>query len=143
GSHADKEVLAIARDPRPETPPERRYLGIRFTYDGELVSFSPDGIIWKEYPSNPVWRVPSDIIHVMWDERRRRFVAYYKVWEVTGTEIRADGSEAKLVAHMPSFDQKKLTNGTVELTGPRIVFVTNGSAKVEKGRLLLRADKQG
>jgi hypothetical protein len=142
GSHAEKGVLAIARDPRPETPPERRYLGIRFTYDGELISFSPDGITWKEYPSNPVWWVPSDIIHVMWDERRRHFVAYYKVWEVTGTEIRADGSEAKLVAHMPSFDQKKLTNGMIELTGPRIFFVTNGAAKVEKGRLALRANKQ-
>src|SRR5213078_3003732 len=69
GSHPEKGTLAIARDPRPETPSQRRYLGIRFTYDGEFISFSPDGLTWKEYPDNPVWRVPSDIIHVMWDER--------------------------------------------------------------------------
>jgi hypothetical protein len=143
GSHAEKGALAIARDPRPETPPERRFMGIRFTYDGELVSFSPDGIKWQEYHSNPVWFVPSDIIHVIFDERRSHFVAYYKVWELRGTEIRADGSEAKVLAHLPSFDQKKLTNGAVEITGPRILFTTNGPARVEKCRLVLRANKQG
>jgi hypothetical protein len=142
GSHAAKGCLSIARDPRPETPPDRRYLGIRFTYDGEFISFSPDGIVWKEYLGNPIWSVPSDIIHLMWDERRNRFVAYYKVWEVTGTEIRRDGSEHKVLAYMPSFDQKKLTNGQIEITGPRIFFRTNAAAKVEKCRLVLRANKQ-
>ena len=143
GSHADKGVLSIARDPRPETPPDRRFLGIRFTYDGEFISFSPDGIRWKEYSGNPIWHVPSDIIHVMWDDRRNRFVAYYKVWEVKGIEVRPDGSEQPMVAWMPSFDQKKNSTNTIELSGPRIFFSTNGPAKVERCRLVLRANQQG
>jgi hypothetical protein len=143
GSHADKGVLSIARDPRPNTAAERRFLGIRFTYDGEFISFSSDGLKWTEYSGNPVWHVPSDIIHLMWDERRNRFVAYYKVWEVTGTEIRADGSEQSLVAYMPSFDQKRSSTNTVELSGPRIFFLTNRPARVEKCRLVLRAAHEG
>ena len=94
GPHPEKGTRSIARDPRPETPPERRYLGVRFTYDGELVSFSPDGLKWVEHPKNPVWHVPSDIIHVMWDDRRNAFVAYYKLWELAGTEILPDGQGA-------------------------------------------------
>jgi hypothetical protein len=168
GSHADKGVLSIARDPRSETSADRRFLGIRFTYDGEFISFSPDGIRWKEYSGNPVWHVPSDIIHLMWDERRNHFVAYYKVWEVKGIEIRPDGSEQNVVAFMPSFDQKPYNNlshtlsntlpaapksdeggsqtssrNAVELTGPRIFFLTNGPARVENCRLVLRANQQG
>src|SRR5436190_17245588 len=139
GSHSDKGVLSIARDARPDTPRERRFLGIRFTYDGEFISFSPDGLTWTEYSGNPVWHVPSDIIHLMWDERRNRFVAYYKVWEVRGKEVRDDGSERELVAYMPRFDLKKVSTNTLELTGPRIFFVKNAPAKVEKCQLVLRA----
>jgi hypothetical protein len=142
GSHADKGVLSIARDPRPQTPADRQFLGIRFTYDGELISFSPDGIHWTEYSDNPVWHVPSDIIHLMWDENRSRFTAYYKVWEVRGSEVRPDGSLQPIVAYMPSFDQKQIGSNIIELSGPRISFVTNGPAIVTNSKLQLRATKQ-
>src|SRR5207244_2920146 len=38
GPHPEKGTRSIARDPRPETPSHRRYLGVRFTYQGEFVS---------------------------------------------------------------------------------------------------------
>ena len=88
GPHPEKGTRSIARDPRPETPPERRYLGVRFTYEGEYVSFSPDGVAWQEHPQSPSWHVPSDIIHVMWDERRGGFAAYFKLWELAGRRVR-------------------------------------------------------
>ena len=95
GPHPEKGTRSIVRDPRPETPSHRRYLGMRFTYEGEFASFSPDGVAWLEYPLNPVWRVPSDIIHIMWDERRERFVAFFKVWELAGTELVAEEAGAE------------------------------------------------
>src|SRR5687768_16159323 len=58
GPHPEKATRSIARDPRPETPSHRRYLGVRFTYEGEYVSFSPDGIMWLEHPLIPTWHVP-------------------------------------------------------------------------------------
>jgi hypothetical protein len=144
GPHPEKATRSIARDPRPETPSHRRYLGVRFTYDGEFVSFSPDGIAWLEYPLNPAWKVPSDIIHILWDERRNHFTAYYKIWEVTGSEVSADGAADKpFIAYMPTFMPKKLTNGVEQFEGPRVYFHTNGAAEVKTERFLLRSESQG
>lgn len=145
GPHPEKGTRSIARDPRPETPSHRRYLGVRFTYDGEFVSFSPDGIAWLEYPMNPVWKVPSDIIHVMWDEPRQRFIAFYKVWELVGREIRADGpAEGEpFTTHMPTFTPKDLGNGTTEFTGPAITFRPPAAAQVDERKFVLRSGKQG
>jgi hypothetical protein len=143
GAHPEKGTRSIARDPRPETPPERRYLGVRFTYDGEFVSFSPDGIHWQEHASSPSWFVPSDIIHVMWDERRGRFTAYYKVWELAGTEITAGGTERPFVAHMPTFTDTKLSDDKTAFEGPVIYFKPIGAAEVKKETFVLRAGNQG
>jgi hypothetical protein len=145
GPHPDKGTRSIARDPRPETPAERRYLGVRFTYDGEFVSFSPDGIHWKEHPSNPVWHVPSDIIHVMWDDRRQKFIAFYKVWEVIGREMRPDGPAegTPFTAHMPTFDTKDLKNGTTRFKGPVITFRPPETAGVQESEFVLRSGNQG
>jgi len=145
GPHPEKGTRSIARDPRPETPADRRYLGVRFTYDGQFVSFSPDGIHWGEHPSNPLWFVPSDIIHVMWDEQRHKFIAYYKVWELKGREVTPDGPSegTPFTAHMPTFTPKPLGNGTSEFDGPCITFQAPGAASVQKRRFILRAGKQG
>ena len=145
GPHPEKGTRSIARDPRPETPAARRFLGVRFTYEGEFVSFSPDGIAWQEHPTNPVWQVPSDIIHVMWDERRQKFVAFYKVWELKGREVKSGGPAegAEFVAHMPTFTPKDLGNGTTEFDGPCITFRPPGAAEVVKRKFVLRSGKQG
>jgi hypothetical protein len=145
GPHPEKGTRSIARDPRPETPSHRRYLGVRFTYEGDFVSFSPDGIAWLEYPLNPVWHVPSDIIHIMWDDRRQRFIAFYKVWELVGREIRPDGlaDGSPFTAHMPTFTPKDLGNGTTQFEGPCIVFRPPGTAEVSQRRFVLRSGQQG
>jgi hypothetical protein len=145
GPHPEKGARSIARDPRPETPAERRYLGVRFTYDGEFVSFSPDGIAWTEHPSNPVWHVPSDIIHVMWDDRRDKFIAYYKVWEVNGREPSAEGAvEGKpFRAYMPTFTPTDAGDGTTQFEGPRIAFRPPAAAEVAPARFVLRSGDQG
>ena len=144
GPHPEKGTRSIARDPRPETPPERRYLGVRFTYEGEFVSFSPDGIAWVEHPTNPVWHVPSDMIHIMWDDRRQKFIAFYKVWELSGREIREDAPQGvPFTAHMPTFTPKDRGNGTCEFEGPCIEFRTPGAAEVRKRKFTLRSGRQG
>jgi hypothetical protein len=143
GPHPEKGTRTIARDPRPETPPDRRYLGVRFTYEGEFVSFSPDGIHWVEHPSNPVWFVPSDIIHVMWDDRRQKFIAFYKVWELKGREVLGPKEGTPFVAHLPTFESKDLGNGTTEFQGPCITFRPPGTSEVQKRKFVLRSGKQG
>jgi hypothetical protein len=143
GPHPEKGTRTIAHDPRPETPSHRRYLGVRFTYDGEFVSFSPDGIAWLEYPLNPVWHVPSDMIHVMWDDRRQRYIAFYKVWELSGREIRPEAPQGALfTAHMPTFTPKKQNNGTTEFEGPCITFRPPGAAEVRNRKFVLRSEHQ-
>ena len=143
GPHPEKGTRSIARDPRPETPAERRYLGVRFTYDGEFVSFSPDGIAWKEHPLSPSWHVPSDIIHVMWDEPRNRFIAYYKLWELAGTEVTAAGEEKPFLAYMPTFTPTKLPDNKESFDGPVIHFKPNAAAEVKNEKFVLRAANQG
>ncbi|MFH1568334.1 MAG: hypothetical protein ABIL09_10100 [Gemmatimonadota bacterium] len=145
GPHPDKAVRSVVRDPRPGCPPEERYKAIRFTYTGEFVSTSPDGRAWTEDAANPVWRVPSDIIHAMWDPRRQCFVSYYKVWEVTGEtpDAASPSGFRPVVAHLPSFDHRLRADGLTELRGPLISFHPEEAATVEDGVLLLRAGNQG
>ena len=143
GPHPEKGTRSIARDPRPETPSQRRYLGVRFTYDGEFVSFSPDGIAWLEYPLNPVWHVPSDMIHIMWDDRRQKFIAFFKDWELVGHEIRSDAPQgAPFRAYMPTFTPKDLGNGTTQFEGPCITFHPPGMAEVHNRRFILKSAHQ-
>lgn len=145
GPHPEKAARSVVRDPRPDCPPAQRYKGIRFTYDGEFISYSPDGRRWTEERANPVWRVPSDIIHAMWDPQRHRFVAYFKVWEVTGET--PDPSHPTgfrpVVAHFPSFDHHLHADGLTALRGPRIHFHPEAKAEVEDVVLVLRTGHQG
>ena len=145
GPHAEKGARTLAYDPRPTAPTDRKFVGLRFTYDGVFVSFSPDGISWHEHPANPVWLVPSDIIHLMWDEPRQRFVAYYKIWEVRGSEItRGDATRTKpFTAHMPWFNVKPGSDGSATFDGPRVEFRPNAPAEVARTTFVLRAEKQG
>ncbi|MBA3482023.1 MAG: hypothetical protein H0T51_09430 [Pirellulales bacterium] len=143
GPHPEKGTRSIARDPRPETPDERRYLGVRFTYEGEFISFSPDGIHWKEHPESPSWHVPSDIIHVMWDDRRRQFVAYYKLWELAGTEVTESGEDRPFLAYMSTFTNTKLPDGKESFDAPVIRLKPGAAAEVKAEKFVLRAVNQG
>jgi hypothetical protein len=143
GAHPEKGTRSIARDPRPQTPAERRYLGVRFTYDGEFISFSPDGIAWKEHPLTPSWFVPSDIIHVMWDPNRNCFTAYYKLWELSGTEI-TDAGERPFTALMPTFTPTNAADGkSTAFEAPVVHLKPNAAAEVKKEKFVLRSGNQG
>jgi hypothetical protein len=144
GPHPDKAVRTVVRDPRPGCPPAERYKGLRFTYDGVFASCSPDGRRWTEDPANPVWRVASDAFHAMWDPRRKRFVAYYKIWEVRGEtpDPASDTGFRPVVAYFPSFTPSVRPDGLVELRGPRVHFRPEDRAAVEDTALLLRHGPQ-
>jgi hypothetical protein len=145
GPHPHKAARSLVRDPRPECPPAQLYKGIRFTYDGEFVSYSADGRRWTEDPANPVWHVPSDIIHAMWDSRRQRFVAYFKVWEVIGQTPDSESPTGfrPVKAYFSSFDHHLRADGLTALRGPRIHFHPEAEAQVKKEVLLLRTGDQG
>lgn len=143
GPHPEKGTRSIARDPRPDTPPDRRYLGVRFTYDGQYVSFSPDGIAWREHPQSPSWHVPSDIIHVMWDDRRGCFTAYYKLWELAGTRIDDAGKSTPFRAYMPTFTNTKRPDGAESFVGPVVRFKPGAAADVQQEQFVLRSADQG
>jgi hypothetical protein len=145
GPHPDKAVRSVVRDPRPECPAAERYKAVRFTYEGEFVSTSPDGRRWTEDPENPVWHVPSDVIHAMWDPARRRFVAYYKLWEVTGQtpDPASRYGFRSVLAHMPTFDHAVRGDGLTELRGPEVVFHPEGAAEVRQSVFLLETAGQG
>ncbi|MDD5708814.1 MAG: hypothetical protein PHR35_23105, partial [Kiritimatiellae bacterium] len=145
GPHPDKAVRSVVRDPRPECPPAERFKAIRFTYDGEFMSYSPDGRRWTEDPGNPLWHVPSDIIHAMWDPMRQRFVAYYKIWEVTGEtpDSTQPGGWRPVTLYMPAFGHEPRPDGLTELRGPAVTFHPESQATVEPVRVLLRSGGQG
>jgi hypothetical protein len=141
-----KPNRAIVRDPRPDCPPAERYKGICFTYFGECVSFSPDGRgSWKEDPNNPVWFVPSDVLHPMWDPVRRRFTAYYKVWEVTGEtpDPSSPTGFRPVTIHCPDFAHKRRPDGLTELWARQITFHPESQARVGETTVLLRTENQG
>ena len=131
GPHPHKALRCLERDPRPDCPPDQRYRAIRFTYDGEFASFSPDGLHWTEYPGNPVWRVPSDIIHTMWDPSRMTFVAYFKLWEVVGHRVDGPGGPEPFRAYLP-FYHTDTRDGVTHFRGPRVTFQPGGGATVEE-----------
>ncbi len=145
GPHPDKAVRAVVRDPRPECPASERYKGLRFTYDGAFASYSPDGRRWTEDTGNPVWSVPSDVIHTLWDPHRACFVAYYKVWEVTGEtpDAASPTGYRPITIHLPSFEHHVRPDGLTELRGPMIAWDPTGSAAVRPGLVLLRTGQQG
>lgn len=130
GPHPDKALRCLERDPRPDCPPEQRYRAIRFTYDGEYASFSPDGIHWTEYPDNPVWRAPSDIIHTMWDPNRQTFVAYFKLWDVHGYQPDpADPTRQVPFQSYMVYYHSKTEAGLTHFKGRRVILKPGGGAE--------------
>lgn len=144
GPHPDKAVRTVVIDPRLECPVSERYKGLRFTYDGIYVSYSPDGERWTEDPGNPVWQVASDAFNTLWDERRQAFVAYYKVWEVCGETPDASypGGFRPVVAHYPTFTTTPRSDGLIDVVGPLITFNGEKSAGVVDSVLTLKHGPQ-
>ncbi len=132
--HIGWPSMNVVRDPRPETPEERRYCGMGFTYQGTKVYFSSDGRSWKPYANNPVWHGSSDIIHCIWDERLGKFLCYYKLWRLQGISA-DDGCPVDLL--FTTFNEKTLPDGTSEITGPAVTQVPSGEDIITHVKLRL------
>ena len=147
GPHPDKAVRSVVRDPRPDCPPDQRYKAIRFTYKGEYVSYSPDGRRWTEDPGNPVWRVPSDIIHALWDPGCGRFVAYFKLWELSGEtpDPATPSGWRPVLKYLPFFGHRPGPEGLTEFhEGIEVLFDPEAGARTQSVEgLLLRTADQG
>ena len=144
GPHPDKAVRTVVLDPRPECPVSERYKGLRFTYDGIYVSYSPDGERWTEDAGNPVWHVASDAFNALWDDRRQAFSAYYKVWEVCGEtpDPSSPSGFRSVVAHYPTFNTTTRDDGLIDVVGPRITFNEASTAEVSDSVLTLKHGPQ-
>jgi hypothetical protein len=64
---------------------------------------SKDGLHYEPFPEDTAWFGPGDVICIFWDEKKRRYVAYFKIYEIRGV---TKGGEPFL-AHSPSFDTKR------------------------------------
>ncbi len=81
------EGPAIIKDER-DPDPQRRYKLFfskgrdRVTpTEGFSVAFSPDGLRWKEYDGNPVYKLYGDTQNcLVWDPEIERWVAFVRMW---------------------------------------------------------------
>ena len=49
---------------------------------------SRDGVRWEIFPDGDlIWNGPSDVMHIQWDKRKKKFVAYFKVWRYKGVTL--------------------------------------------------------
>ena len=132
--------IASTYDPRPDTPTDRRYCGLRFTYQGTYAYFSADGYTWRMYGKSPVWKGTSDSIFCIWDEKREKFVAYYKLWRVRGKT--AGETNGNIDMLFTSFNERKISETVTELKGPRVTHDTNGNENVEETTLYLQSGSE-
>ncbi len=63
---------------------------------------SVDGIHWED-TDIPEWTGPSDVYYMLWDDVRKKYVMYYKLWKLSG--ITTDGEA--FCAYFPGFDYKE------------------------------------
>lgn len=59
---------------------------------------SRDGVSWEVFPGDPLWDGPSDVMQLQWDEHKKKFVAYYKVWRYKGVTL--DGEPFVAYGHL-------------------------------------------
>ena len=72
---------------------------------------SRDGIHWELFPGAPIWEGPSDVMHIQWDQRKERFIAYFKVWRYKGTTL--DGKPFVAYGQL----ETKIEGNSVRITG--------------------------
>jgi hypothetical protein len=65
------------------------------------------------------------------------------LWELTGTEVTADGKERPFLAYMPYFTNTKLPDGKESFDAPVIHFKPNAAAEVKNEKFVLRSENQG
>ena len=128
---------AIAIDPGASCPENEKFKGYSFSYQGGRIFLSGDGYIWREYSGENIWSGTSDIVHMMRDERLKKFVSYYKLWQVRG--MTAEDEPKEVNALFTTFDVKDLPDGTAELTGTRVIHVPRGEDIIRRETFRLQS----
>ena len=135
-------------DPRPECPPEERYkaLGLRRQGGGICVFCSGDGIRWRKRSPDPVWWACSDIIHPFWDEKKGRFVCYFKLWKLFAQvpdDTAPGGFRPASFLSWGGFSPEKREDGLTAVTGDWIDLHPESRASVERRTILVRSGDLG
>jgi hypothetical protein len=73
---------------------------------------SKDGAHWEKFDEDPIWTTPGDVLHIFWDEHKKHFAAYYKIYQVLGVTASGENFHACI----GSFDIKNKGN-TALITG--------------------------
>lgn len=67
---------------------------------------SKDAVHWEYFENAPVFDLSSDVLSLIWDDRRSKYVAYYKLWKLAGTTLAGD----PFCAYFTGFDPKPKTD---------------------------------
>ena len=135
-------------DPRPECPPEERYkaLQCRRRIGGVCVLCSGDGLRWRKLRPDPVWWACSDIIHPFWDEKKGRFVCYFKLWKLFAQvpdDTAPGGFRPASFLSWGGFSAEKREDGLTAVTGEWIDLHPESHATVERRTVLVRSGELG
>lgn len=134
-------------DPRPECPPDMRYKALRFHRGGGVYLYcSADGIIWKQWSDQPVWRACSDIIHPLWDKKRQRFVCYFKLWKLYAQEKddSVPGGFRPITALTYGENAiRELPDGTTEIKGMFVKLHPENKAEVAERTFYVKSGPLG
>ena len=96
------------------------------TYHWELMR-SRDGVHWEAFPGNPVWDGPSDVMSIQWDERKKKFIAHYKVWRFKGVTLEGDPFVA--YGHLDT----KIEGNALHITGTAYLPAQTIDVKLQYG----------
>ena len=135
-------------DPRPVCPPEERYkaLSLRRQGGGILAFSSPDGLRWRRMRPDPVWWACSDIIHPFWDEKKGRFVCYFKLWKLFADvpdDAAPGGFRPASFLSWGGFSAQAREDGLTAVTGDWIDLHPGSRATLEHRTILVRSGELG
>ena len=115
---SEGEYGSVLIDPRKKAGETRFFSELYLRPSGKLpgrVSLreSIDGINWHEIEGRSWWEGPSDVIDIMWDTQKEKYVSYHKIWRVKGTSV----SGKEMISYFATFTPKNKGDGTIEITG--------------------------
>ena len=77
---------------------------------------SRDGLVWEWLERERYWTGCSDVINIIWDTQRQRFVSYHKVWRVVGVDEHGGRFQGYFTAFIPT----ETGDGKVRIVGKRL-----------------------
>lgn len=135
-------------DPRPECPPSEKYksLTLRRFIGGVIMRCSADGIDWHNWSEEPIWYACSDIIHPFWDEKRNKFVCYYKLWKLYAEEkdeSAPGGFKSMTALTYGGITTQDKDDGTTEISGSFVELHPESKAEIVEKTFVVRSGPLG